>query len=120
MSEIRRRILLALQPALLEGALTEVLSASGADEVVRFAAGGHELFGVEYDAAVICADLPDRIRSRVVITLPDCQGSGGTGLVRDQNGVHRVSINGPEQVIDLIDEYSPRVKSRGTARIGKA
>ena len=114
MSEIRRRILLAVRPALLEGALNEVLSASGTEEVVRFTGDAENQLAGEYDAAVVCTVLPDTIRSRVVITLPDSYGSGGTGVVRDHNGVHQVSINGPEQVIELLDKYAPRAGSHSS------
>lgn len=107
MSEIRR-VLVDVRPRLLEGALIEVLSASGIEEIDRFTGGAGVQWVGEYDAAVVCTVLPDTIRSRVVITLPDCCGSGGTGVVRDHDGVHEVSINGPEQVIELLDEYAPR------------
>jgi hypothetical protein len=107
MSEVRRRILLAVRPRLLEGALIEVLSASGTQDVVRFTGGAEDQCAVEYDAAFVCTVLPDTIRSRVVITLPDCYGSGGRGVLQDHDGVREVRIDGPEQIIELLHEYAP-------------
>lgn len=106
MSENGRRILLAVRPHLLEGALAEVLAAGGPDEVVCYG-GGRSDGG--YDAAVVCIDLPEDIRPHVVITLADRRGSGGPGSVSSGGVVHEVLIDGPERVLDLLDEHVPRV-----------
>lgn len=115
MSEIGRRILLALGPGVLEGALAEVLAANDrTDEVVQHHRDSTTR-GVAFDAAVICNDLPDDVRSEIVITLPDSRGSAGTGTIRCAEGLREVQIQGLEQVIDLLDEYAPR----STASLGR-
>jgi len=108
MSRNGRRILLAVGPGILEGALTEILSADGTNEIVQLGYGdaGHD--GTSFDAAVVCIELPDGIRADVIITLPDSFGSGGPGSVRDADGVHTMQIDGAERVIDLLDEFVPR------------
>lgn len=109
MSDTGRRILLAVEPVVLEGALAEVLSAAGCDQVVQLGLVGHAGALGQYDAAVVCTGLCDGIRSDVIITLPDGRGGAGTGSVRTRDGVHGVRIDGPEQVIDLLEHYAPNV-----------
>lgn len=108
MSQIGRRILLAVGPGVLEGALAEVLAANDpTDEVVQHRRDSATP-GAAFDAAVVCIELPDDVHSDVVITLPDTRGSAGTGTVRNAQGLHEVEIEGLEQVINLLDEYAPR------------
>lgn len=97
-----RRILLAVQPTVLEGALARMLSADPQDDVVQRAEDGH------YDAAVVSDELPAGVQADVVITLPDTRGSGGIGTVRRADVVHDVSIGGAERVVELLEEYAPR------------
>ena len=102
-----RRILLAIEPTVLEGALAKMLSVASNDEVVQ---AGHRGVGVQdggYDAAVVSDRLPDSVRADVVITLPDTRGSGGTGTVTTGSAVHEVSIAGAERVVELLEQYSP-------------
>ena len=106
MDHARRRILLAVKPAVLEGALATMLSASDHDDVVQLGRSG--LVGHEggYDAAVVSDELPEGVRARVVITLPDTRGSGGTGTVTTGEGVHEVTIAGAQRVVELLDQYA--------------
>ena len=102
-----RRILLAVEPGVLEGALAKLLSAGFDDEVVQ--AGRSRLaLGGRYDAAVVSDQLPEGVAADVVITLPDTRGSGGTGTVRSGEVVTDVGIAGAERVVELLEQYVPR------------
>lgn len=103
-----RRILLAVEPGVLEGALARVLSAGSHDEVVQVGRTGATAPGGAYDAAVVSDQLPRGVHADVVITLPDTRGSGGTGTVTSGEAVHEVSIGGAERVVELLEQYSPR------------
>jgi hypothetical protein len=104
-----RRILLAVEPGLLQGALAKLLSVRGDDEIVEV--GGRTIAGLDdsYDAAIVSDDLPASVRAPVVITLPDTRGSGGMGTVRRGEVVNEVNIREAESVVDLVDEYVPRL-----------
>ena len=103
-----RRILLAVEPTVLEGALAKMLSAGSDDEIVQVGRGGLEVDDGAYDAAVVSDHLPDTVRADVVITLPDTRGSGGTGTVVSGEAVYEVRITGAERVVELLEQYSPR------------
>ena len=105
MERDRRRILLAVDPGLLQGALARLLSAHGDDQIVEVSRTGLKNSDGSYDAAIVSDDLPDGIRARVVITLPDTRGSGGRGTVRRGKVVDEVSISGAESVVELVDHY---------------
>lgn len=102
-----RRILLAVEPGLLQGALAKLLSARHHDQIV--AVGRTGLTGLDgaYDAAIVSDELPEGARAGVVITLPDTRGSGGTGTVRSGEVVDEVSIWGAGRVVELLEEYVP-------------
>jgi hypothetical protein len=100
-----RRILLAVEPAVLEGALARMLAAEPRDRVVQM--GHRRLDFPDYDAAVVSDRLPHGVRAAVVITLPDTRGNGGTGTVRSGDVVHEVEIAGAERVVELLAEYVP-------------
>jgi hypothetical protein len=100
-----RRILLAVEPAVLEGALAAMLAAGEGHDIVD-TRGARRRPGGDYDAAVVSDALPAGVRAGVVITLPDTQGSGGTGTVRTRGVVHQVSIAGAGRVVELLDEYA--------------
>lgn len=113
MSVVGRRILVAVGPGVFEGALCRmILSADQVDEVVQHAHGGRAPDERAYDAAIVCPELPPGVRSDVVIVLPDGRGSAGVGTLRCAQGVHSVRIDGPEQVIELLDTYAPRDRCR--------
>ena len=103
-----RRILLAVEPGVLEGALARLLSARFDDEVVQVGRSGLKGAGGGYDAAVISDRLPEGVRADVVITLPDTRGSGGTGTVTRGQVTSDVGIGGAERVVELLEQYVPR------------
>lgn len=103
-----RRILLAVEPGLLEGALARLLSAGFGDEVVQVGRCGLSAPNGGYDAAVVSDRLPEGVRADVVITLPDTRGSGGTGTVTSGEALQEVSIGGAERVVELLEQYVPR------------
>ena len=111
MGRSRRRILLAVTPAVLEGALATMLRASEDDDVIQVGRGG--LAGHEggYDAAVVSDELPEGVRAGVVITLPDTRGSGGTGMVRCGEIVQEVDIPGAERGVELLEQYALHPKA---------
>lgn len=113
-----RRILLAIDPGVLEGALARLLSAGSGDEVVQRGGARRPIAGGAFDAAVVCEALPDGVQAAVVITLPDTRGSGGIGTVQRGEVVQEVSIAGAERVVELIEQYAPRswVSRNGGAR----
>ena len=97
-----------MQPALLEGALAQILSGAPYHDFVHVdEPGAHDVDGV-YDAAVVSDVVPQGIRAEVVITLPDTRGSGGTGTVRRGDVVHEASIASAERVVELLESYLPR------------
>ena len=102
-----RRILLAVDPGVLEGALARMLSAGYGDEVVQGGGGRRPIAGA-FDAAVVSEELPAGVHAAVVITLPDTRGSGGTGTVRWGDVLQEVRIAGAERVVELIEQYAPR------------
>jgi hypothetical protein len=104
MARSGRRILLAVEPAVLEGALAAMLAARDDDDVVE---RGHTAptWSGRYDAAVVSDALPAGVSAGVVITLPDTQGSGGIGTIRQGGEVHDVSIDGAAQVVELLNRY---------------
>lgn len=99
-----RRILLAVEPAFLEGALAELLSPSW--EVVQLSRGTAHGYRAPYDAAVVADRLPSGVRADVVITLPDTRGSAGTGTVTIGNVDQEVSIAGFEDVMALLVQHA--------------
>ena len=105
-----RRILLAVEPGVLEGALAEMLSECFEAEVAQTGRGG-AASGC-YDAAIVSDRLPLGVRAAVVITLPDTRGSGGTGTVSTDGVVREVQISGPEVVIQLLDQHVPPRRAR--------
>jgi hypothetical protein len=108
MDEPSRRILLAVEPGVLEGALATLLAAGSDDDVVHVSRNGLQALGGGYDAAVVSDQVPEGVRAEVVITLPDTRGSGGTGTVKSGEAVYEVNIGGAERVVELLDQYAPR------------
>ncbi len=103
-----RRILLVVEPVVLEGALAEVLSIDPDHEVVQLRLSSTRLFHGFFDGAIISDQLPDNVRAGVVITLPDTRGSAGIGTVTAGDAVLGVRIDGVEQVVELLQQYVPR------------
>ena len=107
MKPSRRRILVAVEPGVLEGALAKLLSAASDDEVVQLRrTPGRALQGY-YSVAVVSDELPVGVKADVVITLPDTRGSGGAGSVRRGRNLDEVSIQRVEQLLELLKQYVP-------------
>ena len=107
MERTGRRILLAIEPTVLEGALATMLSSAHDDDVTQLGRDGTTVGGDGYDAAVVSDELPHGVRAGVVIVLPDTRGSSGKGTVTSGGVVHEVSIEGAEGVVELLEEYVP-------------
>lgn len=102
-----RRILLAVEPRFLEGALAKLLAARLDVEVVQVGQNQIRASHSRYDAAVVSVEVPKGVQADVVITLPDTYGSAGTGTVRSGDFVREVSMSDGERLIDLIEKYVP-------------
>jgi hypothetical protein len=102
-----RRILLAVEPGLLQGALAKLLAANAGNQIVEVGRVGLEGLDQGYHVAIVSDQLPQRVQAGVVITLPDTRGSGGTGTVRIGEVVHEVTIWGAERVVELLEQYVP-------------
>jgi hypothetical protein len=103
-TEQRRRILIAVEPRMLEGALAAWIEASEDAEVVQF----HEVTPEEAagcDAGVVTIELPDELRPDVVIVLPDSEGNAGMGRVEDHGEVIDLRIESTQHVLDLLHEH---------------
>ncbi len=117
MDQCGRRILVAVEPGLLQGALARLLSVRPDDEIVQVGRTGSAGVDGSYDAAIVSDQLPERVRAGVVITLPDTRGSGGTGTVRSGDVVEEVVISGAQRVVELLDRYVPlRSGQAGSSR----
>ena len=112
------RVLVAVQPVVLEGALASILELIGLDQVVQFHPAVPLDRSAQYDAAIVSAGFPSEVRAWVTITLPDTEGSaggsGGTqpGHVSAPGTSQPVDIRDQRQIIDLLDEHAPTVASR--------
>lgn len=106
MERTGRRILLAIEPAVLEGALATMLSAGYHDDVTQLRRNGTTAHG-GYDAAVVSDVLPEGVHAGVVIVLPDTRGSGGRATVTTGDVVLEVTIGGAQGVVELLEEYVP-------------
>lgn len=105
-----RRILLAVSPGLLQGALAEVLSTACGDEVVSVGCFAASVPDGRFDAAVVCTELRHVVIADVVITLPDGRGGKGTGAVADTGGVRSVRIESVDDILELL--AAPRQRAR--------
>ena len=112
------RVLVAVQPVVLEGALAAILERIGLDQVVQFHTVEQIDRAAVYDAAIVSAGFPDEVRAWVTITLPDTQVSGGgpgstrPGHITAPGTSQPVDIRDQRQIIDLLDEHVPAVRSR--------
>ena len=106
MTRSGRRILLMVEPAVLEGALATMLAAGEATDIVHRGRPDESGAG-RYDAAVVSDELPPGVEAGVVITLPDTRGSAGVGTVSRGDVVDDVAIDGAEQVMALLHRYAP-------------
>lgn len=106
----RRRILVALEPAVLEGAFAALLRDGERSDVVQFHRAGADELAQHYDAAVVTLGFEHDVESEVLITLPDTEAGGREASITI-NGVTRpVSVDTNAEVIDLLaDQFSPEI-----------
>lgn len=107
----RRRILVAVEPTVLEGALAVVLQ--DRNDVVQFHDALDDDLSGPYDAAIVSTELVDRVRADVVITLPGAGSDVGVGHVIAGGLDREVQVHSHQQVIDLLDEQFPPVLGPG-------
>ena len=103
----RRRILLAVEPRVLEGALASILEQLDLDEIVQRQAEGAASRTGDFDAAIVTIGLADGVRSGVVITLPDTVGDEALGSLTVDGRTSAVDIPTYTEVIDLLDARLP-------------
>jgi len=111
----RRRILVAVEPTVLEGALAVLLQ--DRNDVVQF----HDAIEIDlsgpYDAAIVTTELVDRVRADVVITLPGDGADVGVGHILTGGLDREVQVHSHQQVIDLLDEQFPPVLGPGDRQV---
>ena len=98
---------MAVEPAVLEGALAVLLGSGAGNEVVEFHAGADLDPGSRYDAAIVTIAAMDGVHADVVITLPDTGSGDGIGHVTTPTVDRDVALRSHQQVIDLLDEQFP-------------
>ena len=106
----RRRILVALEPTVLEGAFAALLHDGQRSEVVQFQRGGVDKLADHYDAAIVTLGFDHQVESEVLIILPDTEAGGREASVTIDGVTRRVSVHTHTQVIELLtDQFSPEI-----------
>ena len=95
------RVLVAVQPVVLEGALASILELIGLDEVFQFHDAEESVRAAAFDAAIMSAGFPGEVRAWVTITLPDTHVSGGAPG-RRQPG--HIRAGGTSYDVDIRDQ----------------
>jgi hypothetical protein len=99
----RRRVLVAVEPAILGDALAGVLGSEGDDvDVIDLRDASADGPAGHYDAAIVTVVLPHGIDADVVIELPDHLGNPGTGSVRHGRITARVHLDGIDDLLDVL------------------
>jgi hypothetical protein len=104
----RRRILVALEPMVLEGAFAALLGDGERSDVVQFHRTAPENLANHYDVAIVTSGLLSDLVPDVLITLPDTQAGGGEASVTVDGVTRSVSARTNQDVIDLISEQFPQ------------
>lgn len=100
----RRRILVAVEPVVLEGALAALLSGGDRADVIQFHSAHADDLVAHYDAAIVTDGLGAAVRSDLLITLPDTTGAGGAARVTAGAVSRSVAVGTGAEVIDLLAE----------------
>ncbi len=95
-----------------------MLAACLDDEIIQLGRRDLKDFEGTYDAVVASDVLPANVRADVVIMLPDTRGSSGTGTVTNRGTVRKVTIEGADRVIELLEHYVPHTTARGSSDDG--
>ncbi len=97
-----RRVLVAAEPAVVEGALAALLEEAGHVEVVQLHEATIELLEGRFDVTITSVELPSGIRSDRTINLDHHPKSGDpAGSTTDAHG-GRIDLTSYEDVIDLV------------------
>ena len=107
-SQPPRRILVALEPIVLEGAFAALLHDGDRSEVVQFNRGGIDELAGSFDAAIVTFGFEHEVESDVLITLPDTENGGRDASVTIDGVTRYVSVHTDTQVIDLLTEQFAR------------
>ena len=102
-----RRILVALEPTVLEGAFAALLRDGDRSDVVQFHRDGIGELVSPFDAAIVTSGFEHEMAPRVLITLPDTEVGDRqvtvtvAGVTRHLSGVYNEA-----QVVDLVTELT--------------
>jgi hypothetical protein len=99
-----RRLLVAIEPRLLEGALGLVLQASMRGSVVRLHDVAGPVVETHYDAAVVTDDFAPLVCADVVLILAD-GGAAGRGRIRTRGAARAVTIRSCHDVVGLLVDW---------------
>ena len=105
---IRRRILVAVQPTVLEGAFAVLLGHGDRAEVVQFHKATADELSDHYDAAIVTAGLVAEVHSEVLITLPNTEAGRGVARVTVGTLSRAVSVGRPEEMGELLADHFGR------------
>lgn len=104
----RRRIFVALEPTVLEGAFAALLQDGERSEVVQYHEGGAGDPADHYDAAIVTPAFVHRVDSELLIVLPGTEAGAGRQASLTVGGVTRpVSVGTNAQLADLLAEWFP-------------
>lgn len=115
----RRRILVALEPAVLEGAFALLLEDGTRNDVVQMRHATEDDLADAYDAAIVTVELLEHVRADVVVSLPRGDSEAGIGSVTTGDGDRPVVVRSHRQVIDLLDEEFETALASGGPRLGR-
>jgi hypothetical protein len=108
----RRRILVALEPTVLEGAFAVLLGDGERSDVVQFHRAAPEELAIHYDVAVVTSGLLGDVAPDVLITLPDTREGGGEASITIDGVTRPVRARTNQDVIDLISDQFPHEMHR--------
>ena len=105
----RRRILLDVQPQLLEDALADVLRSTGLDEVLVSRGNAADSPTMAYDAVILT--LPDdTVHADVVIEITDDAVARGHVTIGSRS--EDVALPNPKELLALLDRLVPAAAAR--------
>lgn len=102
-----RRILVALQPTVLEGAFAALLGHGERSDVVQFHKASPEQLSGHYDVAVVTEGLAGDVETDILIVFADTETGGDVAIIT-VNGLPRiVRAASSQDVMDLFSEHFP-------------
>ena len=112
------RILVALRPAVLEGAIAVLLGDGRRNVVVQFHQASEADRTGPFDAAVVTREFWSAVHAGVVFTLPDTTEAVGVGVVTNGDGRREFEVRSPEQVIQLLGSFELAIAADAPAPAG--